>query len=289
MSSTETLEAAAAETGYTTSAVATAAYTINQALAAAPSFSPGAGTYTASQTVTISTTTPGAKIYYTTNGTAPTPSSVYSGPITCVVLEAIAAETGYTNSTVATAAYTINQSAAAAPSFSPAAGTYTASQTVTISTTTPGAKIYYTTNGTAPTTSSSVYSGPITVSSSETLEAIAAETGYTTSSVATAGYTINQFAAAILARSRYLHGVADGNQHNLGAKIYYTTNGTAPTTPSSVYSGPIRVSSSETLEAIAAVTGYTTSTVATAGYTINQFAAILILAPQPVRIRHRKR
>jgi Chitobiase/beta-hexosaminidase C-terminal domain len=63
---------------------------------------------------------------------------------------------------------------------------------VTISTATPGAKIYYTTNGTTPTTSSSVYSDPITVSSSETREAIAGETGYKTSAVATAGYTINQ-------------------------------------------------------------------------------------------------
>jgi hypothetical protein len=63
---------------------------------------------------------------------------------------------------------------------------------VTISTATPGAKIYYTTNGATPTTSSKAYSGPITISSSETLKAIAAEKGYTTSAVATAAYTIHQ-------------------------------------------------------------------------------------------------
>ncbi len=169
--------------------MATAGYTINdpisQPAAASPSFSPAAGTYTTSQSVTLRTTTLVSTIYYTTNGTVPTTSSsVYSGTITVSsseTLEAIAVETSYTTSAVATAGYTINyptsQPAATAPSFSPAAGSYTETQSVAISTTTPGAKIYYTTNGTPPTTSSSVYGGPITVSSSVTLEALAAETG----------------------------------------------------------------------------------------------------------------
>jgi hypothetical protein len=61
---------------------------------------------------------------------------------------------------------------------------------VTISDTTPGANIYYTTNGTTPTTSSSVYSSPITVSASETLEAIAVATGYSNSAVGSAVYAI---------------------------------------------------------------------------------------------------
>jgi hypothetical protein len=62
--------------------------------------------------------------------------------------------------------------ATAAPTFSPATGTYTSAQTVTISDTTPGATIYYAINGT-PTTSSTVYSGAVTVSSNEPLLEIA--------------------------------------------------------------------------------------------------------------------
>jgi hypothetical protein len=162
-------------------------------VAAAPVFSPVAGTYTTSQTVTISDATAGTTIYYTTNGTTPTTSStVYNGPITVSAtetLEAIAVESGYINSPVATAAYTIN-TALPAPAFSPVAGTYTASQTVTISDATAGTTIYYTTNGTTPTTSSTVYNGPITVSTTEALKAIAVETGYANSPVAIAAYAI---------------------------------------------------------------------------------------------------
>jgi N-acetylneuraminic acid mutarotase len=162
--------------------------------AATPTFSPPAGTYAAAQTVTISDTTPGAVIYYTTNGTAPTTGSARCTDSITVssseTIEAIATATGYANSLIATAVYTITSPVAATPNFSPPAGTYATTQTVTIGDTTPGAVIYYTTNGTTPSTSSSVYGNPIVVSSSETLEAIAAATGYSASVVATAVYTI---------------------------------------------------------------------------------------------------
>jgi hypothetical protein len=79
---------------------------------------------------------------------------------------------------------------AATPTFSPAAGSYIGTQTVTINDATVGATVYYTTNGTAPTTSSTVYSSPLTVSATETVEAMATASGLSNSSVATAIYTI---------------------------------------------------------------------------------------------------
>lgn len=81
--------------------------------------------------------------------------------------------------------------AAATPTFSPAAGTYTKAQTVTISDSTAGATIYYTTNGTTPTTASSVYSSAISVSATETVQALAVASGYTSSKVASAVYTMS--------------------------------------------------------------------------------------------------
>jgi hypothetical protein len=92
----------------------------------------------------------------------------------------------------ATLSETINAAAAAAtPTFSPASGTYSTGQSVTIADTTSGATIYYTTDGkTTPTTSSTKYTGAITVSSTETIEAIAVASGYSNSAVASATYTI---------------------------------------------------------------------------------------------------
>jgi LysM repeat protein len=282
---TETLQAVAVKTGYTNSAVAAAAYTIGAALPA-PTFSPAAGTYTTSQLVSISDATAGTTIYYTTNGATPTTSStVYSGPITVSAtesLEAIAVEAGYTNSPVATAAYTIAL-VLPAPMFSPAGGTYTTSQLVTISDATAGTTIYYTTNGATPTTSSMEYSGPITVSATETLEAIAVEAGYTNSPVATAAYTIVPVLpmptfspAGGMYTTSQLVTISDATA---GTTIYYTTNGTTPTTSSSMYSGPITVSATETLEAIAVEKGYTNSPVATAAYTIAPVLPMPMFSP----------
>ena len=77
----------------------------------------------------------------------------------------------------------------AAPTFSPEAGSYTSVQSVTISAA-EGATIYYTTNGTDPTTESTQYSGAITVDESMTIKAIAVKDSEI-SDVATAVYDID--------------------------------------------------------------------------------------------------
>jgi uncharacterized repeat protein (TIGR03803 family) len=198
VSSSETIEAIATASGYSTSALATATYTISGLpQAAAPTFSPVAGTYTSTQTVTISDATPGATIYYAINAAPSTSSSKYSGPIqvnSSETIEAIATASSYTTSAVATATYTINivtGTTAATPTFSPPPGVYTSAQTVTISDSTAGATIYYTTNGSTPTTNSAQYTSPLTVSSTETIEAVATARGFSTSAMATAIYTIS--------------------------------------------------------------------------------------------------
>jgi hypothetical protein len=81
----------------------------------------------------------------------------------------------------------------ATPTFSLAPGAYTGTQQVTLSDATAGATIYYTTNGTAPTISSAQYVAgtPLSISATETIEAMAVASGYGASVVATGTYTIS--------------------------------------------------------------------------------------------------
>ena len=80
----------------------------------------------------------------------------------------------------------------ATPTFSPAAATYIGAQAVAISCATNGATIYYTTDGSTPTTSSAQYSAAISLSTNGTitLNAYAVKSGWTDSAVASATYTI---------------------------------------------------------------------------------------------------
>ena len=79
----------------------------------------------------------------------------------------------------------------ATPTATPAAGSYEGSQSVTLATTTEGATIYYTDDGSTPTTASTEYSGAITVSATKTIKAIAVKDGMYDSAVLTAAYTIS--------------------------------------------------------------------------------------------------
>jgi hypothetical protein len=215
VSATTTVQAIAVASGYNNSAIAAGTYFLTSGLptAATPTFNPNPGTYSSPQSVTLSDTTPGAIIYYTTNGTTPnTNSSVYSSAIsvtTTTTIEAIAVASGYGNSAVASGTYTITLPTAATPTFNPLPGNYSSQQSVTLSDTTPGAVIYYTTNGTTPGTGSSVYSGAIPVSVTTTIEAIAIASGYQNSAVASGTYTISSSGTVVNLASYYnVYGIA---------------------------------------------------------------------------------
>jgi hypothetical protein len=227
--------------------------------------------------VAISDPWSNATIYYTTDGTTPTANSpVYVNPITVssnTTLKAIATAVGDAPSAVSSATYTIT-SAVATPTFSPAGGTYSSSQAVTLADSTTGATIYYTTDGATPTTGSNKYTGAITVSATETIQAIAVAANYSNSAIASATYTIGlppattpAFApAAGTYTSAQTVTITDTTSN---ATIYYTTDGTTPTTGSNKYTGAITVSATETIQAIAVAANHSNSAVASAAYTIN--------------------
>jgi Chitobiase/beta-hexosaminidase C-terminal domain/FG-GAP-like repeat/FG-GAP repeat len=272
------LEAYATEAGYFQSAMTTATYTLT--LPPPPSFSLAGGTYNSPQSLVLTDSLPGASIYdtYTPSGTVPTTAStLYTGPITINatgIVEAIASAPGYSPSVIASKAYTyVPLPPAAAPYFNLAGGTYHSPQLLTLTDATPGAGIHHTTNGTTPTAVSTLYTGPITVASTETVEAVAIAAGYSLSPPAAKSYTYLPYPPAAAPAFSLAGGTYNTPQKltitdaTAGATIYYTTNGTSPTTSSAVYSGPITIASTETVEAAAIATGYSLSPISSKAYT----------------------
>jgi hypothetical protein len=339
---------------------------------AIPTFSPAPGTYGSAQSVTLATTTAGASIRYTTDGSTPAGSSpTYSGPINVsatTTVKAIATKSGMTDSAVASGLYTINVSgssytqgvdtssstakiwfqssqgvsfvdvhysvngggqqnfrmtamgsryeqavspttsgdvitysftysltgsptadspqysftigtsggSAATPTFSPAPGSYSSTQTVSLASATSGATIKYTTDGSTPTSSSATYSGPLSVAATQTINAIAIKSGLSKSAVASGTYTINASSTPVATPAfSPLPGTYTSAQSvtltsaTSGATIKYTTDGSTPTSASPTYSGAISVTANSTIKAIAIKSGLSNSAVASGDYIIN--------------------
>ena len=256
---------------------------------ATPVISLQAGEYYAPQTLTISDATPGATIYYTLDDTIPTTASkVYTGPLTFTtdtILIAIAQAPDYTASPSALQNFYI---LTPTPALSPQSGAYTSPLTVTISAAS-GSTILYTINGPAPDIyNATTYTGPITVTSTSKIQAVAGLSGDIFSNVASATYTIESAAAAPTFSPA--GGTFTTTQSvtladtTTGAIVYYTIDGTTPTTASTQYAGAIPVTTSETIKAIAAATGYINSAVASATYTLNLPPPAITLTVSPTSL-----
>ena len=238
---------------------------------ATPTITPAAGEYTTEQTVNI-TADAGTTIHYTTDGSEPTyQSPVYSGPFTVgegtTTIKAIAVKEGlYNNSEVAEATYTISKPVAA-PVITPTSGAYNGAQTVTI-TAEEGATILYKVND----GEYQEYTAPFIISESCTITAKANLNGKDSEEVS-ATYTITLPTVATPTFSPAA-GEYVGEQtvyiacETEGVTIYYTTDGSEPTTTSQVYNNPITVTESMTIKAIAVKQYYNNSAVAEAAYTI---------------------
>lgn len=134
--------------------------------------------------------------------------------------------------------------------------------TVSIATTSAGVTIYYTTDGSTPTASSTLYTGPFDLTTSPTtVKTIAIRDGHS-STVASETLQM-QLAAPVITISNT--GLATITAE-AGATIHYTTDGTTPTTSSPTYSAPVQLTNPQTIMAIAMKANYTTSSVAMDDY-----------------------
>ncbi len=149
-------------------------------------------------TITLSTETDGAEIYYTLDGTCPciveSSSRIrYTGEITVeedTFIIAYAVKAGMNDSATAGFVYSIEK--AAKPKASPTAGAVPVGTYVELTTETDGAVIHYTTDNTVPSRASAIYSGPIEITGLTTIKAIAVKDGIDDSDIFAATYTLTE-------------------------------------------------------------------------------------------------
>ncbi|GAB60602.1 chitobiase/beta-hexosaminidase C-terminal domain-containing protein [Rheinheimera nanhaiensis] len=274
ISSNSTVRVRAYKAGLAASDEASATFTIK---AIRPTISPAGGSFTGSTTVSLSSPTSGATLRYTLNNTAVTSSSaVYSGPLTISstsTLRVRAYKSGMADSDEASASFSIK---ALTPTISPTGGTFTGSTTVSLTSPTSGATLRYTVNNTAVTSSSAVYSGPLTISGNTTLRVRAYKSGMADSDEASASFTIKVPVPTLVPQS----GVYDNStmvtitSNMSGATVRYTLNNTAVTASSTIYSGPFPLTSSATIRAKAFKSGLADSNEVSSQITITPFSKV---------------
>ncbi|HEY8937011.1 MAG TPA: chitobiase/beta-hexosaminidase C-terminal domain-containing protein, partial [Cyclobacteriaceae bacterium] len=304
----------------------------------APVFNPASGTFTGSQLVTITTSTSGAAIYYTTDGSSPTTSSLnYIGTFTVsstATIKAIAVKSGMNDSPTSNATYIINPN----PNFStmleaedatlsgalkkytyagftgtgygdytnnsndfiqwsvnvPSAGQYTLAFRYANGTT-KDRPLQININGITTEASKSFPSTTLWTNWSEVSSTVSLNAGINTIRATCIGssggnidhLTISSVGSVTPTASAPVFTPSSGSYaaplsisisaSTAGSTIYYTLDGTTPTSTSLVYSSPIVISSSATIKAFAKASGYNDSPVASSLYTVTPppFSTIL--------------
>jgi endoglucanase len=269
---------AIAKMGGENSGLLTASYTVvDPNTVAAPSANPPDGSrLISSGTVVLTSATTGATIYYTTGDGVPNQSYLWPISVTAnTTIRAQAKKSGMTDSKIVTLNYTV---AVAAPTASPANNTrFISSGAVTLTCATSGAAVYYTTGSGEP---DQLYSIPISISAATAIRAAAKKEGMADSEIVTFNYTV---AAAMPvpsppsgARFTSSGGTVTLDCATGGTAIYYTFGNNEP---DQLYTGPITISSTSTIRALAKKTGISDSDIMSAFYMVQtpamEFAATM--------------
>lgn len=260
-----TLKAFAVLAGANDSPIRTAVYVL---FCDNPGFSIGTGTYNVEESLTLTSNQP---IYYTTDGSSPdSGSTLYTGPIdinASQTIKAISIQVGWTDSSIISNTYTM---VCDDPGFIPAAGDGNNDRSVILvsGSSTP---VYYTTDGSDPDGDSTLYIGEINITETDTtIKAISIQDGWTSSSIVSSTYTLT-CATPMLSPGSGSYSDTQTvtiSTSTTDADIYYTLDGSDPTTGSTLYSDPVDITVSERLKAIAHKSNYANSLIGFADYVI---------------------
>ena len=296
---TYTVQAIAAKSGMTTSSITKAIYQIiNQEVVQPVTFTPEGGTYNSDSQaiqngVSLSCATSGATIRYTTNGNEPNENSdMYSSNIELAIgsttIKAKAFKANTTSSPTAVQEYkvlsrTVQMVATPTISDNASGGSYTTTTKFTLACTTPGATIYYTTNGDSPKkTQGTKYTAPFSINEEGTFDIKARafvdeyiDSAILTKEVTIAAGSIPTVSTPVISfngSSPYTKDTTISIECSTSdAEIYYTTNGNEPTKSSNRYISSFKLTTdgAYTVKAKAFKAGMSDSQVASKGITIS--------------------
>ncbi len=221
-------------------------------------------------------------IYYTLDNSTPSNSSIkYSGPISInntSILKFLAVDLAGNPSEVAVEAYDIDKVLPTAIA-DIKSGSYNTNQLVSLNMSEPGV-IYYTLDGSTPSNLSIKYFGPISINSSTVLKFLAIDESGNPSTIYEENYSIDKNmpqAWANLKSGLYNTNKVISLTMSEAGSIYYTLNGSTPTTNSTKYTGPITISSSTILKFLAVDDSGNPSQVYPATYNIDKVAPKVVL------------
>ncbi|MEK7678248.1 MAG: chitobiase/beta-hexosaminidase C-terminal domain-containing protein [Verrucomicrobiota bacterium] len=291
--------------GFVSSEIASNVFSLK---AANPKISPAGATNNNDITVTLSSTTPGADLYWTIDGTDPSPTngvqqaSGSSFPLgTNGTLKAVSVKNGFVDSQIISADFSLK---VADPTISPAG--ITTNNTVDVelkSATTNGVRLYWTIDGSDPTESSALYSGKFTLGTNGVLKVKGFKDGYVSSAIVSSAFNL------VVAKPKITPAGATNNNAvtvalestTPGAQVYWTIDGSDPATNSALYAGSFSLATNGVLKARGFTNGFVASEIASApfnlkvatphvtpasGTNINTVTVTITNATDPVELRY---
>jgi len=235
------------------------------------SISPDGSKFTQSVKVKMTCDTPGAQIYYTTNGSIPDKTSaLYNQELTfsaSTKVNAIAYSNALPESSVATADFMLSSGRV---NINPLGGLFTEIANVKLSTTTSGATIVYTLDGSNPTINSAVYTDNVKITANAMLKVMSFKADFAESDIDSAKFSIRVVPPVIEPSGiAFVDSVMVSFSCATPDVIYfYTTNNSLPTISSKQYTGPFEITKTMNIRVIAAKAGMVESIAVKKGFTI---------------------
>lgn len=279
-----TVQAYATKTGYSDSETGYYSYSISSYEGGIFADRPTGSTVKNGDVIQLNSDVSGADIFYTTDGSTPTRSSASGSRVTIqgtpgenITIKAIAVASGTDRAvSAATFTYTIMNRLAAPTSSVPTGAVFTKKSAIQLTAET--GSIYYTTDGTQPSTASNLYKDSVVITGAVTVKAIAVAENYEQSEVSSFTYG---FADQVEApKTSYASGELEmGTEVEFtcgteGASIYYRTDGADPNLKEKdgleLYTGPVTVNRATTFKIMAVKEELQDSKVVTVGYTVRE-------------------